>query len=44
LGEEQRPDGGYRSRWWRYLLIYLIVGGVIYALIYFLFLSDRLYG
>jgi hypothetical protein len=38
---EPEPGGGYGgSRWWKYLLIYLVVGGAVYALIYFLFLSD----
>jgi hypothetical protein len=43
---EQKPDGGYsKSNWPRYLLIYLLVGGAIYALVYFLFLRDGgLYG
>jgi hypothetical protein len=44
VGEEQKPDGGYRSSWWKYVLIYLVVGGAIYALVYFLFLSDGVYG
>ena len=45
---EKKPegDGGYsKSKWPRYLLIYLLIGGAIYALIYFLFLRDGgLYG
>lgn len=45
---EQKPEGdsGYsKSNWPRYLLIYLLIGGAIYALIYFLFLRDGgLYG
>jgi hypothetical protein len=43
---EQKPDGGYsKSNWPKYLLIYLLVGGAIYALVYFLFLRDGgLYG
>jgi hypothetical protein len=38
---DQKPDGGYsRSNWPKYLLIYLLVGGAIYAVVYFLFFAD----
>ena len=41
---DQGPDGGYgskwRQNWWKYLLIYLVVGGVIYAIVYFVFLRG----
>lgn len=38
---DQKPDGGYsKSKWPKYLLIYLLVGGAIYAVVYFLFFSD----
>jgi uncharacterized RDD family membrane protein YckC len=37
---EPESKGTYGSRWWKYLLIYLIVGGAAYALVYFLFFSD----
>jgi hypothetical protein len=38
---DQRPEGGYsKSNWPKYVLIYLVIGGAIYALIYFLFLRD----
>jgi hypothetical protein len=38
--EPPEPSGGYRSKWMRYLLIYLVVAAVVYALIYFIFLAD----
>ena len=42
--EPPEPSGGYRSKWLRYLLIYLVVAAVVYAAIYFIFLSDGGYG
>jgi hypothetical protein len=42
--EPKDPGGGYRSKWWRYLLIYLVAAVVVYGLIYFLFLRDGVYG
>ncbi len=36
----QTPDKGYGRNWVKYLLIYLLIGGAIYAVVYFLFFSD----
>lgn len=37
-------DGGYggrwRQNWWKYLLIYLVVGGIVYVVVYYLFLRN----
>jgi hypothetical protein len=42
---EQKPGGYGRSNWAKYLIIYLVVGGVLYFLIWLLFLRDGgLYG
>jgi hypothetical protein len=41
---ENRSEQGYGRKWPKYVLIYLVVGGAIYALVYFLFLSDGVYG
>lgn len=43
MGTEGTPEpskGGYGSKWKRWLVIYLIVGGIAYAIIYFVFLSG----
>ena len=37
---DQEPKGGYGRNWGKYILIYLLVGGGVYALVYFLFLAD----
>ncbi len=37
-------DGGYRRNWLKYLVIYLLVGGAIYVLVWLLFLRDGGYG
>jgi preprotein translocase subunit SecG len=39
---EQRTERkrGYGSKWKKWLLIYLAVGAVVYAIIYFVFLSH----
>lgn len=42
--EPPEPKGGYGSKWLRYLLIYLVVAAVVYALIYFIFIADGGYG
>jgi hypothetical protein len=35
------PDGGgYGSRWWKWLLLYLVIGGAVYALVYFIFFAN----
>lgn len=42
---DERSGGGYgRSKWPKYLLIYLVIGGAIYALVWFLFLRNGIYG
>lgn len=36
------PKGGYGKKpWWYWLLIYVVVGGAVYALIYMLFLKSN---
>jgi hypothetical protein len=41
MPEENKPSGGYGKRpLWQWLLVYLIVGGAIYFLIYYFFLRD----
>jgi hypothetical protein len=44
--EPDRPDkGGYGRNWGKYLLIYLIAGGIVYLLVWLLFFRDGgLYG
>lgn len=43
---EQEPQGGgygkdgYRRNWGKYILIYLLVGGAIYLLVWLLFLRG----
>ena len=39
---EQQPGGGYGGgrSWLKYLLIYLVIGGIAYAVIYYAFLSN----
>lgn len=32
--------GGYGRNWLKYLIIYLVVGGAIYLLVWLLFLRD----
>lgn len=43
---EQEPGGGYGSgrNWIKYLIIYLVVGGAAYAIIWYAFLKDGGYG
>ncbi|MGH2692345.1 MAG: hypothetical protein ACRDHM_07545 [Actinomycetota bacterium] len=43
---DEKPGGGYGSgrNWLKYLLIYLVVGGVAYAIIWYAFLKDGGYG
>ena len=41
MAQQEPPSGGgYGSKWLKWLLIYLVAGGAIYALVYFIFLSD----
>ena len=38
---EEKPKGIYGKRpMWQWILIYLVVGGIVYALIYFIFLRQ----
>lgn len=46
---DQQPGGGnggggYRRNWLKYLVIYLVVGGLAYLLIWYVFLKDGGYG
>jgi hypothetical protein len=41
---QNRSEHGYGSKWKRYVLIYLLVGAVVYGLIYLLFFTDALGG
>lgn len=36
--------GGYKRNWVKYLIIYLVVGGAAYAIIWYAFLKDGGYG
>ncbi len=42
--EPPESGGGYRSNWLKWLLIYVVVGGAVYALVYFIFFSNGGYG
>ena len=37
-------DDGYGSRWrqnwWKYRLLYLVIGGIAYAIIFYVFMRD----
>jgi hypothetical protein len=37
---ENKSEQGYRSKWKKYVLIYLLVGAVVYGLIYLLFFTG----
>jgi hypothetical protein len=37
---ENRSERGYGSKWKKYVLIYLLVGAVVYGLIYLLFFTG----
>jgi hypothetical protein len=41
---ENRYEQGYRSKWKKYVLIYLLVGAVLYGLIYLVFFSGAFAG
>jgi hypothetical protein len=42
---EQDPKGGYGRNWGKYILIYLLVGGAVYLLVWLLFFrGGGLYG
>lgn len=34
------PKSGYGAKWKKYLLLYVIIGGIVYLLIYFVFLRG----
>lgn len=40
MGDDSGGYGGGGRNWLRYLIIYLIVGGIIYLLVWLLFLRD----
>jgi hypothetical protein len=37
---DNRSDQSYRSRWPRYVLIYLLGAAVVYGLVYLIFFTD----
>ena len=37
---EQGKRSGYGSPWWKWLLLYLAIGGVIYLIAYFVFFAH----
>jgi hypothetical protein len=42
---EQDPKGGYGRNWGKYILIYLLIGGAVYLLVWLLFFrGGGLYG
>ena len=44
---DERP-GGYgskwRENWWKYLLVYLAIGAIAYAIIFYVFFRGNGYG
>jgi hypothetical protein len=38
---EERNRSGYASRWWKWLLLYLAVGAVVYVIGYFVFFASN---
>lgn len=42
--QEGPPKSGYGAKWKKWLLIYLAVGIVAYAIIYFVFFAGNGYG
>ncbi len=44
MSEAPGGGGGYRRNWVRYLIIYVLVGLVAYAAIWYLFIKDGGYG
>ncbi|MGH2681949.1 MAG: hypothetical protein ACRDIX_01790 [Actinomycetota bacterium] len=41
---ENRSEQGYRSKWPKYVLIYLLGAAVLYGLIYLIFFTDAFAG
>lgn len=40
--EPKKPNAGYGKRpLWQWILLYLVIGGLIYLVVYFLFFSGR---
>jgi hypothetical protein len=37
---EEPRRSGYGSRWWKWLLLYLAVGGAIYLIVYFVLFAN----
>jgi hypothetical protein len=40
MSEPERQQSGYGRTWLKYLLIYVVIGAVVYAAAYFLFFRD----
>ena len=40
VGTQRGPKRGYGSKWKKWLAIYLAVGAVVYAIVYFAFLHH----
>lgn len=40
MSEPERQQSGYGRNWLKYLLIYVVIGAVVYAAAYFLFFRD----
>ena len=39
---KEYKDSGYKKRpLWQWILLYLIIGGALYAIIYYLFFANR---
>jgi hypothetical protein len=44
LVEQKQEQGGYGSKWKKWLLIYAVAGAIVYLVIYLVFLRDSGYG
>lgn len=42
--EQKQEQSGYGSKWGKWLLIYAVAGGIIYLIVYLVFLRDSGYG
>jgi hypothetical protein len=42
--EQKQEQGGYGSKWKKWLLIYAVAGAIVYLVIYLVFLRDSGYG
>ena len=38
---DNRPKGGYSRPVWQWVLLYIVIGGIIYAIIYYLVIAPR---